>query len=36
MDAAADQRDAGLSAEELRDWLEENKRCLNHWFFSTT
>ena len=35
MDAAADQRDAGLSAEELVNWLEENKLKLHHWFFST-
>ena len=35
MDAAAQQRDAGLSAEELVDWLEENKLKLHHWFFST-
>jgi len=35
MDAAADKRDEGLSAEELVQWLEENKLKLNHWFFST-
>ena len=35
MDAAADRRDAGLGAAELADWLERNKRKLNHWFFST-
>ena len=35
MDAAAEQRDAGLSAEELVNWLEENKMKLHHWFFST-
>ena len=35
MDAAAQQRDAGLSAEELVNWLEENKLKLHHWFFST-
>ena len=35
MDAAADKRDEGLSAEELVNWLEENKLKLHHWFFST-
>ena len=35
MDGAADQRDAGLSAEELVKWLEENRLKLHHWFFST-
>ena len=35
MDYAADQRDAGLSAEELAKWVEENKLNIVHWFFST-
>lgn len=35
MDMAADQRDAGLSVEELRDWVLEHRLNLNHWFFST-
>lgn len=35
MDAAADRRDEGMSAEELVSWLEENKLRLHHWFFST-
>lgn len=35
MDAAADKRDEGLSAEELVKWLEDNKLKLHHWFFST-
>ena len=35
MDAAADKRDEGLSAEALAAWLEENKLKLHHWFFST-
>ena len=35
MDGAADQRDAGLSAEELVKWLEDNRLKLHHWFFST-
>lgn len=35
MDMTADQRDAGLSVEELRDWVLEHRLNLNHWFFST-
>ncbi len=35
VDAAADKRDEGLSAEELVEWLENNKKKLHHWFFST-
>lgn len=35
MDAAADRRDDGMTAEELFDWIEANKLRLNHWFFST-
>ena len=35
MDAAADRRDEGMSAEELVKWLEENRLKLHHWFFST-
>lgn len=35
MDKAADLRDAGMSIEDLATWLEENKRRVNHWFFST-
>ena len=35
MDYAADMRDSGLSAEELVDWIEENKLNMVHWFFST-
>lgn len=35
MDVAADKRDEGLSAEELVEWLENNKKHLHHWFFST-
>lgn len=35
MDAAADRRDEGMSAEELVSWLEENKLNMHHWFFST-
>ena len=35
MDALADKRDAGMGIDELRDWAEENKLRLHHWFFST-
>ena len=35
METLADLRDAGKSIEELRDWIEENKLRLHHWFFST-
>lgn len=35
MDKAADLRDAGMSIEELGNWIEENKRKVHHWFFST-
>ena len=35
MDKIADLRDAGMSIEEIRDWAEENKLKLHHWFFTT-
>ena len=35
MDKLADLRDGGMGLEELRDWIEENKLKLHHWFFST-
>ncbi len=35
MDKLADLRDEGMSIDELRDWVEANKRKLHHWFFST-
>ena len=35
VDSAADQRDAGLSIDELAKWVEENKLRVHHWFFST-
>ncbi len=35
MDMAADRRDEGMDIEALRDWLEENKLNIHHWFFST-
>lgn len=35
MDKLADLRDEGKSIEEIRNFAEENKLRLNHWFFST-
>ena len=35
MDKGADLRDEGMSIDELRDWVEQNKLNLHHWFFST-
>lgn len=35
MDKLCDLRDAGMNIEELRDWVEENKLNLHHWFFTT-
>ena len=35
MDKAADLRDAGMDAEALAAWIEENKLKVHHWFFST-
>ncbi len=35
MDKLADLRDEGMDIDSLRDWAEENKLCLHHWFFST-
>lgn len=35
MDTLAQKRDEGMSIDELRDWAEENKLRLHHWFFST-
>ena len=35
MDAAADRRDEGLSAEACAKWIEDNRLKLHHWFFST-
>lgn len=35
MDKLADLRDAGMTIEEIRDWAEENKLRLHHWFFSS-
>ncbi|MBQ8150252.1 MAG: DegV family protein [Clostridia bacterium] len=35
MDKLADLRDDGMDIDQLRDWAEENKLNLHHWFFST-
>lgn len=35
MDTLADLRDQGMPLDELRDWTEENRLRLHHWFFST-
>lgn len=35
MDKAADLRDEGMGIDELAQWIEEHKRYLHHWFFST-
>lgn len=35
METLADLRDAGKSIEQLRQWIEENKLRMHHWFFST-
>ena len=35
MDKLADLRDGGMDIDALRDWAEENKLNVHHWFFST-
>lgn len=35
VDLAANVRDEGKSMEEVRDWVEDNKLTIQHWFFST-
>ncbi len=35
MDKLADLRDSGMSIDEVKDWAEENRLKLHHWFFST-
>jgi len=35
VDTLADMRDEGKSIDELRDWAEEHKLNMHHWFFST-
>lgn len=35
VDKMADLRDEGMSIDELHNWVEQNKRRVHHWFFST-
>ena len=35
IDKLADLRDEGKSIDEIRDWIEENKLKMHHWFFSS-
>ncbi|WP_312101754.1 DegV family protein [Pygmaiobacter massiliensis] len=35
MDRLADLRDEGMDILSLYEWVEQNKLCLHHWFFST-
>ena len=35
MDKLADLRDGGMDIDQLRNWAEENKLYLHHWFFSS-
>ena len=35
VDEAADRRDAGMSMEELADWVIENRKFIHHQFYST-
>lgn len=35
MDKLADLRDEGKTIDEIRDWIEDNKLRMHHWFFST-
>lgn len=35
VDAAAEKREGGMGIDELFAWVEENKKKLHHWFFST-
>ena len=35
MDKLADLRDGGMDIDELKNWAEENKLYLHHWFFSS-
>lgn len=34
MQKAADMRDSGMDIEELKTWVEENRHCVHHWFFT--
>ncbi len=35
VDKLADLRDEGMDIDELHEWVENNKRRLHHWFFSS-
>ncbi|MCM1386632.1 MAG: DegV family protein [Bacillus sp. (in: Bacteria)] len=35
VDGIADMRDSGMGIDELYEWAENNKKKLQHWFFST-
>lgn len=35
MDELAKKRDEGMTIDELKNWVEENKLRLHHWFFSS-
>ena len=35
MDKLADLRDSGMGLEELAEWVENNKKNMHHWFFSS-
>lgn len=35
LDYAVDKKEEGATLEEVRDWVEESKLNVNHWFFST-
>lgn len=35
MDKVADLKDAGMGIDELKNWIEDNKLRINHWFFTT-
>lgn len=35
VDCAADMRDRGASIDEITQWVQENRKCIHHQFFST-
>lgn len=35
MDSLADMRDKGSDIDSIKNWIEENKLKMHHWFFST-
>ena len=35
MDTLADMRDGGADIEELKSWIDINKKKMHHWFFTT-